>query len=190
MTERLWAPWRAAYVTGAEDRPAGRAGAPRRTAPRTAPPCIFCELPAQRRDRANLILRRARRTFVMLNKYPYNNGHLLIAPYDHVSRIEDLPRAVRHEISDEVSDAARRVREAMKPDGMNIGLNIGRAAGAGFADHVHYHIVPRWDGDTNFMAAVPEVRVISQGLEATWKLLDRAFRKGRREKREKRNRRG
>lgn len=182
MTERLWAPWRAAYVTGGAGRRA-------RARPGEAPACIFCDLPAERRDRANLILRRGRRTFVMLNKYPYNNGHLLVAPYAHAARLEDLSRATLHELADEVSEAARRVGEAMGPDGMNVGLNIGRAAGAGFAGHLHYHIVPRWDGDTNFMAAAAGVRVISQGLDATRKLLERAFRKGRRETRGKRNRR-
>ena len=169
MTERLWAPWRAAYIQASSRARGKHAGA-------TA--CIFCELPAQKRDRANLILRRARRTFVMLNRYPYNNGHLLVAPYAHVPSLEDLAPAAAHELMDEVRGALARVRGVMKPDGFNVGLNLGLVAGAGFADHVHVHVVPRWSGDTNFMPVIGGVRVISQDLEDTRRALEPAFARG------------
>ena len=187
MTERLWAPWRAGYITAAASRTARKSAGKKGSTKAAA--CIFCALPAEKRDRANLIIRRARRTFVMLNKFPYNNGHLLVAPYAHVAQLDDLSGPALQELSEEVRDAARRLREAMKPDGLNIGINIGRVAGAGFADHVHYHIVPRWNGDTNFMSAVNNVRIISQGLEATRKALEPAFRKKSRGKSKPRDRR-
>ena len=187
MTERLWAPWRAGYVTGAASRSAGKSSGGKDSGKAAA--CIFCALPAEKRDRANLIIRRARRTFVMLNKFPYNNGHLLVAPYAHVAQLDDLSGAALQELSEEVRDAARRLRETMKPDGLNIGINVGKTAGAGFADHIHYHIVPRWDGDTNFMTAVNSVRIISQGLEETRKALEPAFGTRRRGKSKTRDRR-
>ena len=170
-SNRLWAPWRAAYIAGAAK------GMRRRRAEKGgAGGCIFCALPAERRDRANLILRRGRRTFVMLNRYPYNNGHLLVAPAAHVAGLDDLPPPALRELTEEVRDAVSRLREVMKPDGFNVGLNLGVAAGAGFADHVHFHVVPRWIGDTNFMPVAGEVRVISQRLEETRKALEPAFR--------------
>jgi ATP adenylyltransferase len=178
VTGRIWAPWRAPYITGAASRAAGPRAKERRG--RAAQACIFCDLPAQRRDRENLILRRGSRTFVMLNKYPYNNGHLLVSPFVHAPSLDDLPESTLRELVAEVRDAVRRVREVMKPDGLNIGMNLGRVAGAGFEDHVHFHVVPRWNGDTNFMTAVGEVRVISQHLEATRKILEPAFRTPRR----------
>lgn len=187
MTERLWAPWRADYIAGAGGRVSRKPSGAK--APRKPAACIFCTLPAEKRDRANLIIRRARRTFVMLNKYPYNNGHLLVAPFAHVAQLDELPGSALKELSEEVRDAVRHVRDVMQPDGLNVGLNIGQAAGAGFADHIHYHIVPRWTGDTNFMSSSSGVRVISQGLEATRKALAPAFRKGSRGESKSRNRR-
>jgi ATP adenylyltransferase len=112
----------------------------------------------------------------MLNRYPYNNGHLLVAPAAHVAGLDDLPPAALRELAEEVRDAVSRVREVMKPDGVNAGLTLGAAAGAGFAAHVHFHVVPRWIGDTNFMPVAGEVRVISQRLEETRKALEPAFR--------------
>jgi ATP adenylyltransferase len=150
------------------------AGGPERSEGRPKEDCIFCDLPAQRRDRANLILRRGRRTFVMLNRYPYTNGHLLVAPNGHVAGLDDLAPAALRELAEEVRDAVSRLRDVMKPDGFNVGLNLGGAAGAGYADHVHFHVVPRWVGDTNFMPVAGEV--ISQRLEETRKALEPAFR--------------
>jgi len=170
-SNRLWAPWRSAYIAGAAKRNRRRRAEEGKT-----DDCIFCSLPAQRRDRANLILRRAPRTFVMLNRYPYSNGHLLVAPYAHVAALDALPPAALRELAEEVRDALARISGVMKPDGFNVGLNLGAAAGAGFAGHVHFHVVPRWIGDTNFMPVAGEVRVISQRLEETRKALEPAFR--------------
>jgi ATP adenylyltransferase len=116
----------------------------------------------------------------MLNKYPYNNGHLLVAPYTHLSELDALSAATLHELSEEVRDTIRRVRDVMNPDGLNVGMNLGRVAGAGFEGHLHFHVVPRWNGDTNFMTAVSGIRVISQHLEATRKALEPAFKTRRR----------
>jgi ATP adenylyltransferase len=112
----------------------------------------------------------------MLNRYPYNNGHLLVAPYAHVAGLDALAPAALRELAGEVRDAVTRIAGVMKPEGFNVGLNLGEAAGAGFAGHVHFHVVPRWVGDTNFMPVAGEVRVISQRLEETRKALEPAFR--------------
>jgi ATP adenylyltransferase len=112
----------------------------------------------------------------MLNKYPYNNGHLLVAPYAHVPELASLPGATLHELVEEVRDATERLRKVLKPDGFNVGLNLGEVAGAGYAGHVHFHVVPRWNGDTSFMPVASETRVISQSLEAAHKALEPAFR--------------
>jgi ATP adenylyltransferase len=152
--ERLWAPWRMEYVTG-DDKPG----------------CIFCYKPEEDRDRENMILKRGKLGFIMLNLYPYNNGHLMIAPYRHVGDLSDLT-------DDEMLDMMRLVKlgketltEAFGPDGFNIGINLGHVAGAGIADHVHIHIVPRWNGDTNFMPVIADIKVMPQALGKTYQVL-------------------
>jgi ATP adenylyltransferase len=147
---RLWAPWRYAYLRGA------CAGKPR---------CIFCFgrlTAAVRRER--LVLYQDSQAVVMLNRYPYNNGHLMVAPRRHVASPELLTAAERAALGDLVSECVRRMRAALRPDGLNVGANLGRSAGAGFADHMHWHVVPRWDGDTNFMPVLASTRVLSQSL--------------------------
>lgn len=132
--------------------------------------CVFCQKLAEgpERDAENYILLRARNSFSILNLYPYNNGHLLVLPYDHVSDLEDLSPEVQAEMIHMVSYLTRLLRQAMKPDGFNIGINLGKAAGAGIDDHVHIHIVPRWQGDTNFMPVIAEMRVIPEWLDDTY----------------------
>ena len=130
--------------------------------------CIFCVKPAESRDRENFILYRGRRAFIMLNAYPYNNGHLLIVPYDHVASLEELDAETSAELMALVQRGIRALRALMSPNGFNIGANIGQAAGAGIADHVHIHVVPRWAGDTNFMPVVGSVRMIPELLETTY----------------------
>jgi ATP adenylyltransferase len=132
--------------------------------------CVFCQKLAEgpERDGENYILLRAERSFVVLNLYPYNNGHLLILPFDHVSRLEDLSPEVQAEMMHLVSYFSRLMRESVNPDGFNIGINIGKAAGAGIDDHVHIHVVPRWQGDTNFMPVIAEMRVIPEWLDDTY----------------------
>jgi ATP adenylyltransferase len=157
--ETLWAPWRLGYVVGDQSDEAK---------PLAQPPhptgCIFCDKPQSGDDAAHLIVARATRCFVMLNLYPYNNGHLLVAPYRHVARLEDLGDDECAELMTVARRAARVVREGMTAEGFNIGMNVGRVAGAGIDAHLHLHIVPRWSGDANFMPVVSDTKVMPQSL--------------------------
>jgi ATP adenylyltransferase len=137
--------------------------------------CIFCSLPRAHADRDNLILWRGRRAFVILNKFPYNPGHLMVVPYTHTA---DLDVLVPDELTDlmlSLRHAVRCLQHAMTPDGYNIGINLGRTAGAGIPGHVHYHVVPRWDGDQNFMPVIAETKVIPQHLWRTYDQLAPLF---------------
>lgn len=158
--ERLWAPWRSHYVTGAIE---------------VEPGCIFCQKLNDTRDAANYVLARTERCFVLLNLYPYNNGHLLVAPKRHVADITELTGAEMQELMDVTAWMVRLERRAMRPHGFNIGVNLGRVAGAGIPGHFHIHIVPRWDGDTSFMPVLGDVKVISEALEDTYAKLKRAM---------------
>jgi len=154
---RLWAPWRSAYLARA-------ANTPQR--------CIFCLRrlgPAAMSRR--LVLYAGPHALVMLNRYPYNNGHLMVAPRRHLASPELLSREVRSILGDLVAFAVERLRAVMHPAAFNVGANLGRAAGAGFADHMHWHVVPRWEGDTNFMPVIASTRVLSQHLEERYALL-------------------
>ncbi|MBX3120104.1 MAG: HIT domain-containing protein [Fimbriimonadaceae bacterium] len=153
MAERLWAPWRFTYIEKASPSDGG---------------CIFVDLPQQDSDRENLILWRGKTAFVMLNAFPYTNGHLMIAPYKHTNDIGALDDAELLEINKLVAACVRWVTAAYKPDGFNIGVNVGHAAGAGIPSHIHWHVVPRWNGDTNFMTTVGDVRVLPQTLEQSY----------------------
>jgi ATP adenylyltransferase len=161
MAERLWAPWRFDYVTTASK--------PKQDG------CIFVELPAQENDRENLILYRGERAFVIMNAFPYTNGHLMVAPYRHTPNIEDLDQEELYELSSLIADSVRWLKKAYGPEGFNIGANIGLAAGAGIPSHVHWHIVPRWTGDTNFMTTIGDVRVLPQALPDTYDLLKKTI---------------
>jgi ATP adenylyltransferase len=147
----LWAPWRMAYIE--EPPPSG---------------CFFCAALASDDDRTHLVLARDRETIVLLNKYPYGFGHLLVAPRAHVGRLEELPDAAYSALSSMVRRSAVALRAAVAPEGMNIGMNVGRIAGAGVADHCHWHVVPRWGADTNFMPLIAEVKVMSEHLDTTY----------------------
>src|SRR5215213_7488671 len=148
--ERLWAPWRSAYVTSAsgDDNP-----------------CIFCNLDGPGRD--ELILVRGRMSFVILNLYPYNNGHLMVVPNRHVASLEATTADEQAELMRLTRHAEMALTQAYKPQGINIGINLGRPAGAGVVDHLHVHLVPRWNGDTNFMTVVGDVRVLAEDLATT-----------------------
>jgi ATP adenylyltransferase len=137
--------------------------------------CIFCVKAAEHRDAENYILHRGERCFMLLNLYPYNNGHLMIAPYQHVGSIEQLDAETLTEMMAQAQLALRALRKAMNPDGFNMGINQGKVAGAGFADHVHMHVVPRWNGDTNFMPVLADVKVMPDFLENTYKQLKQAI---------------
>lgn len=146
--KRIWAPWRMKYIL--DSRKKG---------------CFLCDICRNpRHDRQNLVLRRGKTGFLLLNRYPYNNGHLMVAPFRHTSSLENLGSAEMAEMMEMAALACKIIRKAMKPDGFNIGFNIGAAAGAGLKDHVHMHIVPRWEGDTNFLPVLGEVKIIPQSL--------------------------
>jgi ATP adenylyltransferase len=139
------------------------------------PGCIFCDKPKQSDDRANLIVHRGSHGFVIMNKYPYNNGHLMIVPYRHEAAIENLNVAEIQDMMALLQASARALKQTIAPHGFNIGMNMGRIAGAGIDDHLHFHIVPRWDGDTNFMPITGHTKVVSEGLWETWEKLRGAF---------------
>ncbi len=130
--------------------------------------CILCDKPSEKADEANYILYRAEKNFVIMNSFPYNPGHLMVAPYRHVATLEDLTAAERNEHFEIVSRCVAILRKASDPAGFNLGMNIGRVAGAGIEGHIHSHIVPRWNGDTNFMPVIGDVRVIPQALADTY----------------------
>ncbi len=158
--ERLWAPWRDAYVSTTSEKSGG---------------CIFCDKPREDRDAENYIVYRAERVFVILNAYPYNNGHLMVVPYAHIGDLEQVAPATLAEMMRVAQRCVHVLRATMRPDAFNVGMNIGRPAGAGIADHIHMHVVPRWTGDTNFMPVVADTRVLSQSLQSSYALLRQGF---------------
>lgn len=170
--EHLWAPWRLAYV--ANQQPAEPAAEVELLAGGD-PACFLCRAVAQQNDKANLVVYRGRQVVVVLNRYPYNNGHLLVAPRLHKARLDDLDHAEHLEIQDVLSRMVNLLQQELRAEGFNIGLNLGRVAGAGLPGHLHWHVVPRWHGDTNFMTSLASARVIPQALEALWDLLDAAL---------------
>jgi ATP adenylyltransferase len=155
----LWSPWRYQYLTA---QPASTE-------------CIFCQKAAQHNDAENLVVWRGERNFVLLNLYPYTNGHLMVAPYEHVALVEDAAAETVSELMLVVRQAERHLRAIYRPEGLNIGMNIGKAAGAGIAGHIHMHVLPRWIGDANFMTTVGETRILPEDLRVTYEKLSRAF---------------
>ena len=155
----LWAPWRIEYIADASKN----AG------------CVFCDAVKGSQDRKNLIVHRGKKTFVIMNKYPYNNGHLMVVPYQHTHEMTSLDEQEKVELFNLLQVSQEVLAEVMKPQGFNIGMNLGRLAGAGILEHLHFHIVPRWGGDTNFMPVIGHTKVISEALEKTWEKLAHAF---------------
>jgi ATP adenylyltransferase len=139
--------------------------------------CIFCRYPAEEAnaDRRNLVLGRSPHSFAMLNKYPYTSGHVMVVPRRHTALLEELPAEELADLSALLQRAVAHLKTAYRPDGINLGMNLGAAAGAGIADHLHWHAVPRWSGDTNFMPVVGEVRVMIEELDKTWERLRPLF---------------
>jgi ATP adenylyltransferase len=152
----LWSPWRMAYLRN-ETSSGSRTG------------CIFCDKPAEQRDPENLIVHRGQLAYVMLNRYPYNNGHMMVVPYQHVDTLEALDAPALSELMLTAKQALTALRGMYNPQAFNLGVNIGTAAGAGIADHVHMHVVPRWAGDSNFMTTVASTRVIPEDLDETYR---------------------
>lgn len=157
--DRIWAPWRIDYILGNEQEEG----------------CIFCTKPAAGQDEENLIVHRADGAFTIMNKFPYNNGHLLVCPYRHVPDICRLEPQENSLLVQEVCRAVTVLRDVMRPDGFNIGINLGIVAGAGIEEHVHYHIVPRWNGDTNMMPVLADVKVIPEHMRSTCEKLRESF---------------
>ncbi len=143
--------------------------------------CIFCEKPKEQCDKDNLIVARFENCFVIMNAFPYNNGHLMVVPYRHVPSLSDLKDDELSELMKVTQIAEGVLREALKPHGFNIGMNLGRCAGAGIEDHIHIHIVPRWNGDTNFMPVIGETKVLPELLSQTYEKLKPLFEKFARE---------
>ena len=157
-SEILWAPWRMEYILG--EKESG---------------CIFCTRINQDDDKENLILLRGKNDFVIMNKYPYNNGHLMVVPNRHTSEFDSLSDPEKLEMMNLVSKSMNVLKKTVNPDGFNVGLNIGKIAGAGIDDHLHFHIVPRWAADTNFMPVVGQTKIISENLGETWERLKEGF---------------
>lgn len=145
------------------------------------PGCLFCRKIRETDDEANYIVHRGERSFVLMNLYPYNSGHLMVVPYQHVGRFDELDLQVGTELFGMTQLSVHALQEVMEPDGFNIGVNQGKVAGAGVADHIHIHIVPRWNGDTNFMPVLADTKVIPEMLTATAAKLRPVFRAGSRQ---------
>jgi len=161
--KQLWAPWRMKYILSKdrESRPEG---------------CIFCVPEGEEApNKARLILKVGRLSMVMMNRYPYNNGHLLVAPRRHVPDLAGLDREEMADLLDHVRLGVDVLARSSHPNGFNVGLNLGRVAGAGLEDHLHFHIVPRWSGDTNFITVLDDVRVVPEHIEAAFDRLVRHF---------------
>jgi ATP adenylyltransferase len=160
-SERIWAPWRLEYVKDASKDSGGE--------------CILCVERDAGNDEANLIVHRGDRCFVILNKYPYTNGHLMVAPFEHVGTIQDLDEETTSELMALAKRAMMVLQAEYDPHGYNVGFNQGRVAGAGVEDHIHMHVVPRWGGDTNFMSVISDTRVMAQTLRQTYAALHGRF---------------
>ena len=149
-----FAPWRFDYILGKREST-----------------CVFCRIAAEQDDVKNLILKRNKNTYTVLNRYPYNNCHLMVIPFRHLASIADIDTETGAEIMEEIRFWCARLKAVVKPDGFNIGLNVGRAAGAGIDEHLHWHVVPRWSGDMNFMPVIGKVKIIPQSLESAYEML-------------------
>jgi ATP adenylyltransferase len=152
--ERLWAPWRMEYIDSARDEePKG---------------CLFCEAPKEGDDEKALIVARSEQSFAILNKYPYNSGHLMVAPFRHVGDLEGLEDDEALDMQRLLQRSIKALKQAMQPDGFNLGMNLGRVAGAGVPDHLHWHVVPRWNGDTNFMPVIANLKILPERLASSY----------------------
>jgi ATP adenylyltransferase len=157
--DHLWTPWRSAYIKAEKDHSR----------------CVFCDAAACENDEETLVVYRADLCFILLNRYPYTNGHLMIAPYQHASRLQALDAAVTTEMMSLARTAEAVLQAAYKPHGMNVGLNLGEAAGAGIEQHLHMHALPRWKGDANFMTSIGNTRIVPEALDDTYKKVRAGF---------------
>jgi ATP adenylyltransferase len=155
----LWSPWRMTYIQN----------------DRKEDGCVFCNVLAEQDGTSNLVVYRGQRAFVILNRYPYTSGHLMIVPNDHVSSLQNLNAEARAELMELATKSLQILNDEYHPQGYNLGMNLGEVAGAGIAEHVHMHIVPRWSGDTNFMSTTAETRVLPEALEETYMRILKAW---------------
>ena len=160
--DKLWAPWREKYITKLIGKQKS---------------CVFCRMAKEKKDKKNFIIIRSTYVYSVLNLYPYNNGHILVLPYRHVKYLRNLAKAERDDLFEVLELVQVLINKELKPQGYNIGINLGRAAGAGFPGHLHIHLVPRWRGDYNFMPVVSNTKVISQSLEGLHTLLTNAHKR-------------
>ena len=174
--EQIWAPWRMAYILG-EDFEEDKDQTRLEFLPGADPQCFLCRSVADHRDRERHVVRRGQHCVALLNRYPYNNGHLLIAPRRHEARLDGLTAEEHLALSQEIAGMVQLLERVLEPEGFNVGLNLGRAAGAGLPGHLHWHIVPRWMGDTNFMPTLAAIKIIPQSLETLWDALTAALKK-------------
>ncbi len=158
--DQLWTPWRYAYVTGANQKPG----------------CIFCNAPKESDQQARIV-HRGTHCYVILNTYPYTNGHVMVVPYAHLNELQKLPSDAAQEMMVLTQKMESVLRKLYVPDGINLGMNIGKAAGAGVAGHIHMHVLPRWVADANFISVIGETRVLPESLEVTWERIRDAFNK-------------
>lgn len=168
--ERIWAPWRLPYIQG-QDKEAASAQREVESLTGGDPNCFLCQAAAEPHNRCRYVVRCRRHCLSVLNRYPYNNGHLMVAPRGHRARLDELTADEQGELVNEITRMVGLLEKVLQPEGFNIGLNLGRAAGAGLPEHLHWHIVPRWGGDTNFMPTLASVKVIPQSLDALWEAL-------------------
>ena len=160
--KRLYAPWRGGYTSKtarAKDKKS----------------CIFCEVQDEKKDNKNFILKRFKHNYIILNRYPYNAGHLLVVPKKHIAKLSDLPKAARSELIELLTVSEKLLRDTLKAEGINIGLNQEKAAGAGIPGHLHFHVLPRWHGDTNFLPSLAETKQVSFDLNKIYKQLKTAL---------------
>lgn len=160
MIKQLWAPWRMEFIKQEKEKDSG---------------CIFCGLIKENADQKNLILYRAKKNFVILNKFPYNNGHLMVIPFKHTNELKDLSQEEYSELMELGTHAVEALKETYKAEGFNLGMNLGTAAGAGIKEHLHLHIVPRWVGDTNFMPVLGDVKAMPEHLQKSYEGLKTYF---------------
>jgi ATP adenylyltransferase len=157
--DHLWTPWRYRYITEPGERTE----------------CVFCAAAANPDDREALIVHRAERNFIIVNRFPYTSGHVMVVPYQHAPSLEDMPDPTLAEMIGLARDCEYRLRALYLPDGLNMGINVGKSAGAGIADHLHMHILPRWNGDANFMTSIAETRILPEEVTTTWQRLRDAW---------------
>jgi ATP adenylyltransferase len=155
----IWTPWRYQYVKDANRKSR----------------CVFCDIAASNEDETNLVLHRAQSNYVVLNRFPYTSGHAMVIPYQHVATLEETPAEALAEMMTLTRRLEAMIRKIYQPSGVNIGMNIGEAAGAGVAGHIHMHILPRWIADSNFMTVVGETRILPEDLTETWQRLRNGF---------------